>query len=115
MPRRPKPVEPTTGESFVYVIAAGPQGPVKVGFSADPDRRLRQLQTGHPERLEIFHRQGFDAARAPLMEKLVHKLMAPKRCQGEWFAYTVEDAVAEVEFSLIRYGEHQNLRYFLGQ
>jgi hypothetical protein len=115
MPRKTKPIVPTTGESFVYVIAAGAEGPVKVGFSADPDRRLRQLQTGHPERLEIFHRQGFDAALAPLMEKLVHKLMAPKRRQGEWFAYTVEDAIAGVEFSLIRYGEHSNLRYFLGR
>lgn len=111
------PCRPAAGEgseSFVYVIAAGPDGPVKVGFSGDPERRLRQLQTGHPERLRIYHRQTFDPVRAPLMEKLIHRLMAPSRCQGEWFRYSVEDAIAEVEFSLIRYGEHTNLRHFLG-
>lgn len=47
------------------------------------------------------------------MEKLAHKLMAPKGRQGKWLAYTVEDANYEIEFSLIRYGERANQHCFL--
>jgi hypothetical protein len=100
-------------ESFVYVIAPSPEGPCKIGFSADPHRRLRQLQTGYPARLTLYHFQPFCADRAPLMEKLIHKSIAFRRAKGEWFNVSVEDAISEVEFSLIRYGDEPNLRWCL--
>lgn len=100
-------------ESFVYVIAPSPEGPVKIGFSADPHRRLRQLQTGYPGVLTLHHFQPFCEDRAPLMEKIIHQTIAFKRKKGEWFDLTVEEAVSEVDFALIRYGDEPNLRYFL--
>lgn len=39
--------------SYLYIIAQGEGGPVKVGISADPEPRLRQLQTGNPRRLSL--------------------------------------------------------------
>ena len=100
-------------ESFVYVIAPSPAGPCKIGFSGDPDRRLRQLQTGYPGRLHLHHVQPFCATRAPMMEKIVHQTVAYRRKSGEWFDLTVEEAVSEIEFALIRYGDEPNLRYFI--
>jgi predicted GIY-YIG superfamily endonuclease len=102
-------------ESFVYVIAPSPDGPVKIGFSADPHRRVRQLQTGYPGRLTLHYSEAFSAARAPLMEKIIHRTISYKRKSGEWFDMSVEDAVAEVQFALIRYGEVENLRYVLNK
>lgn len=101
--------------SFIYVIAAEPEGPCKIGLSLNPDKRLRQLQTGHPYRLRLFHTMEVPDVKVKLLEKLIHKTMGPWRESGEWFRVDVETAKAEVEFALIRYGEHENLRYYLGQ
>ena len=100
-------------ETFVYVIAARPEGPCKIGFSVNPTKRLRQLQTGHPEILRIHHVQGFEEKRAKLIERIIHRTISYKRQTGEWFDLSVEDAVAEVEFALIRYGEMEGLPIFM--
>jgi hypothetical protein len=93
-------------QTFIYVIAADTDGPVKIGFSKNPDKRLRQLQTGFPETLVLHHVQPFEPGRAKLVEKLIHKAVAYKRTKGEWFAISVEDAVCEIAFAQIRYDEH---------
>ena len=41
--------------SFVYVIQAGPAGPIKVGVSTNPERRLRQHQTSNHEELKLLY------------------------------------------------------------
>ncbi len=61
-----------------YVIRAGTLGPIKVGASADPEARMRQLQTGCPRPLRLVGLIDED-------EWLVHFLIAPWRIQGEWF------------------------------
>lgn len=43
----------TRSATFVYLIGEENDGPVKIGFAADPIRRLRELQTGNPRRLRI--------------------------------------------------------------
>lgn len=100
-------------ETFIYVIAGDPAGPVKIGFSNDPHKRLRQLQTGYPGRLTLHYTEAFPEPRARLMERIIHKTIAPRRVKGEWFSIDVETAIAEVQFALIRYGDEANLRYFL--
>ncbi len=100
--------------TFVYVIAPGPDGPCKIGFSMQPEKRLRELQTGHPQKLTLYHVQEFgDASRASLMERIIHKTISYKRASGEWFNVPVEHAISEVEFALIRYGDERNLRDYL--
>jgi hypothetical protein len=98
--------------SFIYVIGADKAGPVKIGLSVNPDKRLRQLQTGHPARLSLFHTMEVESAKVALMEKIIHKTVRPWRGVGEWFYLSVDDAIAEVEFALIRYGE-ENIRNYL--
>lgn len=101
--------------SFIYVIAPRPEGPVKIGLSKTPDKRLRQLQTGHPERLYLYHTMEVETPKVALLEKIIHKTVSYKKTVGEWFDLSVTDAIGEVEFALIRYGDEVNLRYFLGQ
>src|SRR5574343_102732 len=95
-------------DSFVYVIATNPNGPVKIGHSNDPHRRRDQLQTGHAESLQVFHSEPFENDRAPLFEKIIHKTINHKRKKGEWFDMTVDAAVAEITHAVIRYGDMSN-------
>lgn len=92
-------------ENYVYVIAARPEGPVKIGYSADPQRRLAQLQTGQPEKLHLYHAEPFTPQRAPLFEKIIHKTIRHHRKKGEWFDISVSTAIGEIGFAVITYGD----------
>ncbi len=93
-------------ETFLYVIAASPEGPCKLGRSNDPERRLRQLQTGHSEYLRLYYREAVDASEVSAMERAVHKVIAFKRMKGEWFRITVEDAIAEIKHAIMFHSDN---------
>lgn len=87
---------------FVYAIASSDKT-VKIGYSADPERRLRQLQTGHERRLALIHTEKVEPDRAPVLERLIHDANRHLRMTGEWFALTHQQAIAEIQFAVIRY------------
>jgi hypothetical protein len=89
---------------FIYAIASGPET-VKIGYSANPERRLGELQVGHEKRLRIVYKEQVPEDKAPLLEKLIHKANRHLRIHGEWFALTHEQATREVQFAIIRYLE----------
>lgn len=62
---------------------------VKVGFSRDPQSRLRALQTAHGERLQIFAtvEGGKD------VEEKYHRRWKARRRNGEWF--TIGDCIID--------------------
>jgi len=99
--------------SFIYIIAAEKTGPCKVGYSADPSRRLRQLQTGQSSALTLYHREEIEDDRVRLMEQIVHRENRHRKLKGEWFDLTVEEAVAEIKHAMIRFDEesHNLARY----
>lgn len=72
-------------DSFVYFIQQGRAGPIKIGRSRDPIRRLRQLQTAHSEPLRLLHAEPGD----PQDETQAHELFAEARIAGEWFRPTL--------------------------
>jgi len=90
---------------FLYVIAplSHDNGPCKLGISTDPDRRVKQLQTAHPERLGVRYREPVDPEKVRLFEKLLHRDIGYLRCHGEWFELTVAEATAHVQFTIIEY------------
>jgi hypothetical protein len=92
-------------KSYLYVIAASPIGPVKLGISGDPERRLRQLQTGHAQRLHLHHMEPVAATQARLYEGLLHRAFNHHRLHGEWFNMATDDAVAYIKFILIEHEE----------
>jgi hypothetical protein len=95
---------------FLYVIAASSEGPVKLGISADPPQRLQSLQTGHPERLRLFHSEPVDPERGPLLERLLHRDNRLYQQIGEWFNLTVAKAIGSVQFTIIEYALEADLR-----
>lgn len=69
---------------LVYFIRRGATGPIKIGRSVvSAERRLRELQTGSPERLRLMH--SFFADDAALVERALHRHFARLRLCGEWF------------------------------
>jgi hypothetical protein len=78
---------------------------VKIGFSKDPVRRVRQLQTGQPVDLVVHYSEPVTTKKARFVEKAVHRTLAPKALRGEWFAISVEDAILEVKYGIMRWDE----------
>lgn len=77
--KAPKPNQPDR-ELSVYFIG-GPSGPIKIGVSKDPKRRLAGLQTNSPYHLKLL-------AIAPggvEEERFLHAKFAHLRLKGEWF------------------------------
>jgi hypothetical protein len=66
---------------YVYFIQSGPDGPVKIGLSNNPGRRLPQLQTGNPDELQLRHVLPGGHS----VEERLHRRFEPARIRGEWF------------------------------
>jgi hypothetical protein len=72
---------PTDGKLWVYFIQAMDTGAIKIGFSIDPLRRIKELQTGHPAILKLIC--CIEGTRAD--ERAFHQRFQKDRYQGEWF------------------------------
>ncbi|MFJ6486308.1 GIY-YIG nuclease family protein [Streptomyces sp. NPDC091682] len=71
------------GDSYVYVIGSVESTRVKIGTSVNPKKRLKELQTGNPERLEL--RWCTSGGRE--LETMLHQAFAAHRVEGEWFDF----------------------------
>lgn len=78
------PIEPN--QCYLYFIQAGPF--VKVGFSRNPMGRMADLQTSHPNDLQLV--AAMACGRASITESAVHRRFLHRRARGEWFALDVE-------------------------
>ena len=64
---------------------------------------MKNLQTGHPSKLKIYHVELIPDDQVRLIEQTIHKTINHKRLKGEWFDISLEDAIAEVKYARIRY------------
>lgn len=72
---------------YLYVLESS--GLYKIGYSFDPETRLRRLQTGSASPIKIVH-----LIRTPhyrQLEKKLHHRFASKRVHGEWYALDTAD------------------------
>jgi hypothetical protein len=75
---------------MIYYIQRGADGPIKVGFSDDPKRRLHELQTGSGEPLRILAVIPGDRA----LEQEIHRRLQGCQGVGEWF----KPSASELEY-----------------
>ena len=93
--------------SYLYIIASDPAGPVKLGLSVAPDKRVRQLQTACPKQLVVYHTEEVEDDRVKIAESALHRLLGHRRMKGAWFDMTVEEAIAEVMFIRMEQGREK--------
>ena len=68
----------------------------KIGTSKHPEKRLRQLQTGNQEKLELVN--TFQTNYAALVETTLHNRFSHLRQNGEWFTLSLAEEVGFIEF-----------------
>jgi len=69
----------------VYAIQCGDY--IKIGVAEDTRTRLAALNLTTPHEMRLVAESRFaDRADAMIVEGLMHKLLAPQRLKGEWFA-----------------------------
>lgn len=67
--------------TWLYFIQAGEGGPVKIGISETPVRRMANMQVGNHERLRLIA-----VARVPIdAESDLHARLVKHHVHGEWF------------------------------
>ena len=86
---------------YLYCISDGVL--CKFGYSVDPQRRLRSLQTGSSSQLELVHSIVVLEDQGRLLEQQFHREYAHRRVRGEWFRCTVEEAVVWMTWFEIHY------------
>ena len=80
-------------KGFVYFVQGESGGAVKIGFSKNPEIRIKELQTGYPDTLKILCLiPGNEQT-----EKRFHKQFDNYRLNGEWFE-PVQDVFDEMKF-----------------
>lgn len=83
--------------------------PVKVGFTNDIQRRLKDFQIGCPVELEIY-----DYIYSPFawyLERYFHDKYEHCNIRGEWFELEVYSEMFERAFSLLKNTLHDKLKY----
>jgi len=68
-------------QGFVYFIQSGDQGPLKIGWAMQPSKRLKELQTGNPQKLRLLS----TLAGSLRDEGAWHEWFKAHRITGEWF------------------------------
>jgi hypothetical protein len=69
-----------------YIVRAGENGPVKIGWADDVPSRLATLQTGHYETLTVIR----EVDTWWQSEAEFHRRFASHRLRGEWFTFVPE-------------------------
>jgi hypothetical protein len=67
--------------SYVYFIQAGEDGPIKIGYSARPENRLRELQLGNWQDLFLLKKIRGSSE----LEATYHSKFADAHIRSEWF------------------------------
>lgn len=89
---------------MIYFIQNTTSLMIKIGYTGgDPAQRLRSLQTGHADRLELLGSIRGDKH----LERTLHRKLNKHRVTGEWFR--PDDEVMKLMDSLLHVSESGNL------
>jgi hypothetical protein len=83
----------------MYLYAIGTmENKQKIGFSKNPENRLKTLQTGNSEPLYLHYKFEINESTARKFEMHVHKDLSYKRIKGEWFDMSVQEAIDQMTY-----------------
>lgn len=71
--------------NFIYLARESISGRIKIGVSKNPEKRVKQLNTGNPEIIELIAK--YSANEQPYKsEAILHDAFKKTRLHGEWFS-----------------------------
>lgn len=76
-------------DRYVYVARESVTGRYKIGISINPVERVKQLNVGNPEHLELIHYYQANEA-GYLSERAAHEVYEEHRLHGEWFDKNID-------------------------
>lgn len=76
-------------DRYVYVARESVTGRYKIGISINPVERVKQLNVGNPEQLELIHYYQANEA-GYLSERAAHEVYEDHRLHGEWFDKNID-------------------------
>lgn len=72
---------------YVYLIQSLEDGYYKIGISKNPQKRIKQLQTGNSSELKLIVFYQSDIANK--IENVLHNRYSHFRKEGEWFDLSI--------------------------
>jgi len=72
---------PKKPKGYIYFFQGQCGGAIKIGYSVDPQKRLKELQTGYPDTLKVL----LMIPGSENTERALHKHFEASRLKGEWF------------------------------
>lgn len=84
----------------LYIIQSNNNGLIKIGRSKNPQKRLKQLQTGNPNKLKLIYTFEGEGWR----EKIIHERLSYYRLEGEWFDYDCVGSIPDDLYEKIPWG-----------
>ena len=75
---------------FVYAVSSG--NAIKVGLSADPEKRIKTMQVGNPYKVRLVGKLPCDTrGQAKKLERKIHEDGRKYHIRGEWFREGILD------------------------
>lgn len=71
---------------MLYLIQCDETQQIKIGVSKNPNKRLKQLQTGNGSKLRLL--KVYQIENDIFIEKRLHKMFWQNRRKGEWFQFS---------------------------
>jgi Rha family phage regulatory protein len=88
--------ETESKRQYVYIIGNEDNSYIKIGVSADVEKRLKQLQTGSWTNLFLIYK-SMVCSNAFDIEKNIHNKISSEKVRGEWFEIEVSEAIKLIE------------------
>lgn len=86
-------------DKFLYLLFISELNVCKIGISNNIDKRIKQLQTGCPYRIDLV--KAHKTEMASKIEKIMHRKYSPKKVDyneyslvGEWFYIDIGDVLS---------------------
>lgn len=82
----------------IYLIKSLNEGLYKIGVSKNPNKRLKEVQTGNPSPVEIV--QLYETDNAYKIESTLHNRYSHYNTHGEWFELSIKEEVNFIDVCL---------------
>ena len=90
------PTQADSGYGYLYIIGRSPEGPVKIGISINPRKRVKDLESAGGAKIKLIWLSPL-CSNFLAIETDLHERLQDFRMHGEWF---------DVPFQpLVEYGE----------